>query len=69
MSDNFYLITSDFWMSFWSYLLILKLDVINGQDGWTNQIKRQAREPDRLNIRNIIDRIDWIIFIVQIDQD
>jgi hypothetical protein len=30
MSDNFYLITSDFWESFWTYLPTLKSDVING---------------------------------------
>ena len=30
MSDEFYLITSDFWGSFWTYLHNLKSDVING---------------------------------------
>ena len=39
MSDIFYLITSDFWESSLFYLLILKLDVIDGPARWTNQIK------------------------------
>ena len=71
MSDIFYLITSDFWESFLFYLLTLKLDVIDGPARWTNQIKKYRLENQidkiRLNIRNVIDKIDWIIFIVQID--
>ena len=42
MSDDFYLITSDIWESFWTYLPTLKSDVINGRSPIVKSIIRKV---------------------------
>ena len=42
MSYDFYLITSDIWESFWTYLPTLKSDVINGRSPIVKSIIRKV---------------------------
>ena len=42
MSDDIYLITSDIWESFWTYLPTLKSDVINGRSPIVKSIIRKV---------------------------